>query len=88
MGIKNIETAFPDSDPQLTFFVVAPDYAWFQSWCQDNQINSHDKRHAIFVNDMKVVQGHRLTTEKQIIDLGPFDYTRYELVLALKSRVV
>jgi hypothetical protein len=87
MGIDNIEAAINDDDPHTTFFVVAPNYAWFTSWCRERQINPHDKRKAIFVDEMKDVQGQDLNSEEQIVDLGSFDAKRYELVLALKNRV-
>lgn len=69
------------------FFVVAPSYQYFSSWCEDKKINPSDRSKAIFVRDMRDVQGHILTSKKQIVDLGEFDLKRYELVLALKSRI-
>jgi hypothetical protein len=87
MGIENIEAAIGDDEPKLTFFVVAPDYQWFVNWCVDNQINYRDNREAVFVNSMLKVQGHQLSSKNQIIDLGPFDRKRYELVLALTHRI-
>lgn len=70
-----------------TLYVVAPSYRWFESWCWDRQLNPRDRHAAIFVRDQRDVQGIRLESEAQIIDLGSFDPKRYELVLALSSRV-
>jgi hypothetical protein len=69
------------------FLVVAPSYQWFVSWCQDKKIHPRDKTKAIYIRDLGDVQGRQVMNKEQIIDLGPFDRKRYELVLALASRI-
>lgn len=68
-------------------YVVAPSYQWFLAWCQDSKLDPRDKSAVIYIHGMPQVQGRRLVSEEQIVDLGPFDPKRYELVLALRERV-
>ena len=70
------------------FFVVAPSYQWFVFWCRDRGINPKDKEKAIYIRDLRDIQGHVIVKEEQIVDLGLFDQKRYDLVLSLKNRVI
>jgi hypothetical protein len=75
------------TDTEYIFFVVAPSYQWFTSWCQDEGIHPRNRNKVIYISHLSQIQGLRLESEKQIIDLGPFDPKRYDLVLALQARV-
>lgn len=75
-----------DSVNKERYYVVAPNYQWFLFWCRDRKIDPKDRSQAIFVHNMRDVAGHVILNEKQIVDIGPFDQKRYNLVLALRDR--